>query len=155
MSLTNDRAHQMFPVLDRTQIETARRFSSGDTQRFAPGEVVSAVGERFAPARLVIEGEIDVVRRDGLEQEAAITTLGVGQFTGELSQLYGRPSIAGGRAGSLESMRPWRSRLSAADRQHSPTRESLRCSCPRLDRPSLTHTRANTPRCELRHRLRY
>jgi thioredoxin reductase (NADPH) len=72
----------MFPVLDRTQIETARRFASGEAQRFAPHQVVSEVGERFAPARLVIEGEIDVVRRDGLEHDAAIATLGVGQFTG-------------------------------------------------------------------------
>ncbi|MDB6159720.1 MAG: thioredoxin reductase [Gammaproteobacteria bacterium] len=47
----------------------------------------------------MIEGEIDVVRRDGLDHEAAITTHGAGQITGELSQLSGRPSIARGRAG--------------------------------------------------------
>jgi thioredoxin reductase (NADPH) len=59
----------------------------------------TGVTGRFAPAWLVIEGEIDVVRRDGLDHEAAITTHGAGQITGELSQLSGRPSIARGRAG--------------------------------------------------------
>ena len=39
------------------------------------------------------------MRRDGLDHEAAITTHGAGQFSGEVSQLAGRRSLAGGRAG--------------------------------------------------------
>jgi thioredoxin reductase (NADPH) len=101
MSLIETRSHQMFPVLDLAQIETAKRFANGAARHFTPAEVVYDVGERFAPAWLVVEGEIDVVRRDGLDHEAAVTTHGVGQLTGELSQLSGRPSIARGRAGSL------------------------------------------------------
>jgi thioredoxin reductase (NADPH) len=99
MSLIETRSHQMFPVLDFAQIETAMRFAIGDARHFAPHEVVYDAGELFAPAWLVIEGEINVVRRDGLGHEAAITTHGVGQLTGELSQLSGRPSLARGRAG--------------------------------------------------------
>ena len=74
MSIIETRRDQMFPVLDAAQIETAKRFASGPARAFAPGEVVFDVGERNAPAWLVLEGSIDVVRRDGLKREAPITT---------------------------------------------------------------------------------
>jgi thioredoxin reductase (NADPH) len=90
----------MFPVLDAGQIETAKRFASGPAQDFAPGAVVFDVGERNAPAWLVLEGSIDVVRRDGLNRETPITTHRIGQFSGEVSQLAGRETLACGRAGA-------------------------------------------------------
>ncbi len=65
----------------------------------APGEIVFDVGETNAPAWLVLEGTIDVVRRDGLHRESSITTHHPGQISGELSQLSGRQSLASGRAG--------------------------------------------------------
>jgi thioredoxin reductase (NADPH) len=99
MSLVETRRHQMFPVLDMAQIETAKRFASGELRSFAPGEVVFDVGERQAPAWLVLEGTIAVVGRDGLNQEVAITTHRAGQITGEVSQLAGRAALATGRAG--------------------------------------------------------
>ena len=99
MSTPSDREHQIFPVLNATQIATARGFASGPERRFAPGESVFAIGGQGTPAWLVLDGAIDIVRRDGLSQEAQITTHGPGQFTGEINQLAGRPSIAAGRAG--------------------------------------------------------
>ena len=57
------------------------------------------MGERQAPAWLVLEGEIEVVRRDGPGREEPIATEGVGQFSGDINQLAGRPSLAAGRAG--------------------------------------------------------
>ncbi|VWX54320.1 FAD-dependent oxidoreductase [Novosphingobium sp. 9U] len=99
MSTLDTRHDQMFPVLDARQIETARRFASGPAQHFGSGEQVYAIGEVGAPAWLVLAGTIDVVRRDGLNHEAAITTHGAGHLSGEVNQLSGRPSIAGGRAG--------------------------------------------------------
>src|SRR5262245_29794550 len=99
MSLVETRRDQMFPVLDDVQIATARRFASGDVRWFAPGETVFEVGERQAPAWLVLEGAIEVVGRDGLNHEVAITTHRAGQITGELSQLSGRAALAAGRAG--------------------------------------------------------
>ena len=89
----------MFPVLDAGQIDTAKRFASGPAREFAPGEIVYDVGERNVPAWLVLKGSIDVVRRDGLNHEAAITSLGPGQFSGEVSQLAGAATLASGRAG--------------------------------------------------------
>ena len=91
MSLIDTRRDQMFPVLSALQIETARRFASGEAQRFAPGEVVFEVGERQAPAWLVLEGEIQVIRRDGRGREEPIATEGVGQFSGKLTSSPGAP----------------------------------------------------------------
>lgn len=99
MSTLLTREHQMFPVLSAAQIETARRFASGPVRHFAAGEIVYAIGEQGAPAWLVLEGTIEVIRRDGLSHEAPITKHGAGQFTGEVNQLSGRPSIAAGHAG--------------------------------------------------------
>ncbi|WP_101925423.1 MULTISPECIES: FAD-dependent oxidoreductase [Luteimonas] len=98
MALVDSRQHQMFPVLDAAQLATARRFASGPPRTCRAGEVLFDVGDRDAPVWLVLEGAIDVVRRDGLGHEKPITTQGVGQFTGEVSQLAGRASLAAGRA---------------------------------------------------------
>ncbi len=57
------------------------------------------IGDRAAPFWLVLEGSIEVVRRDGLGREAPITMENSGQFSGELNQLGGGPSLAAGRAG--------------------------------------------------------
>jgi thioredoxin reductase (NADPH) len=99
MALIDTRRDQMFPVLDAAQIATARRFASSNARDFAPGEIVFDIGERQASSWLVLKGAIEVVRRDGLGHEAAITTETVGQFSGELNQLRGRGSLAAGRAG--------------------------------------------------------
>ena len=99
MTIVNDRRHQMFPTLTSAQLETARRFASGEPRRFAAGETVFATGERRAPSWIVLEGSIEVVRRDGRGAEQPIMTECVGQISGEVSQLAGRPSLATGRAG--------------------------------------------------------
>lgn len=97
--MPNARDHQMYPAFTAPQIAVARRFASGPEQRFAPGAVLYEIGAVGAPAWLVIAGTIEVVRRDGLSGEAPITVHHAGQFSGEVSQLDGRPAIAAGRAG--------------------------------------------------------
>ena len=99
MSTLTTREPQMFPVLNAAQIETARRFASGPARHFSAGEQVYAIGEQHAPAWLVLEGSIEAMRRAGLSAEAPVTTHRAGQFTGEVNQLAGRPSIAAGHAG--------------------------------------------------------
>jgi alkyl hydroperoxide reductase subunit AhpF len=84
MSVIETRGHQMFPVLDAGQIETAKRFASGPAREFASGEIVFDVGERQAPAWLVLKGSIDVTRRDGLNRQVSITTHHIGQISGEV-----------------------------------------------------------------------
>ena len=93
------RREQMFPRLNPVQLDTAVRFSSGAERVFAPDEVLFAIGERNAPAWLLLRGSVSVTRRDGLGGEALITIHKCGEFTGEVSQLAGRPSLAAGRAG--------------------------------------------------------
>ena len=68
--MIENRREQMFPVLDAAQMETAKRFASGPPRTFAPGETIFNVGERHAPAWLVLKGEIVIMRRDGLNAEA-------------------------------------------------------------------------------------
>jgi len=99
MSLIDERRHQMFPVLNRVQVETMKRFASGEAQRFEPGAQVFDVGDVGAPTWLVLEGSIKVIRRDGLGREKPIVEQSAGQFTGEVSQLAGRPSLAAATAG--------------------------------------------------------
>lgn len=100
MSVIETRAHQLFPELDAGQLETAKRFASGPARDFAPGEIVFDVGERNIPIWLLLKGSIEVIRRDGLQRESTITTLGVGQFTGEVSQLAGQETLAFARGGA-------------------------------------------------------
>lgn len=91
------RQHQMFPVLTPHQIETVKRFSSGEPRRFEPGEHVYKVGDHAAPAWLVLEGSMDVFRHEGLSHEAPITTHGVGQ-------LSAKPSCAHSFCAALASL---------------------------------------------------
>ncbi|MBM6595242.1 FAD-dependent oxidoreductase [Microvirga pudoricolor] len=99
MSNLADRQHQMFPVFNAEQTAIARRFASGPEESFAPGGSVYAFAAADAPAWLVLKGTIEVVRRDGLSREAPITVHGVGQLTGEVAQLAGRPSLVSAHAG--------------------------------------------------------
>lgn len=96
---TAGRARQMFPTLTAAQIETARRFASGEPQRFDPSTDIYAIGDRNTPSWLVLEGAIHITRRAGVDHEVDLVTHGVGQFTGEISQLSGAPSLAAAHAG--------------------------------------------------------
>ena len=100
MTAAGSREHQMFPALDPQQIATARRFADDEPRYFLPGEMIFNVGERHAPAWLVLEGSIEVLRQDGLSSSVPVTRHTTGQFSGEVSQLSGRPSLASGRAGA-------------------------------------------------------
>ena len=99
MSIIETRHDQMFPTLDAGQVETAKRFASGPIRHFEPGEIVFDIGQRNAPAWLVLKGAIDVTRRNALGTETPITTHHAGQFSGEVSQLAGREALARGLAG--------------------------------------------------------
>lgn len=100
MADLSTRRHQMFPVLNLHQIETAKRFAHGEPHHFEPGAFVYRVGDHAAPAWLVLEGSMDVFSHDGLSGETPITFHGVGQLSGEVNQLSGRPTLAGARAGA-------------------------------------------------------
>ncbi|MET3723596.1 FAD-dependent oxidoreductase [Sphingomonas trueperi] len=98
--LLDTRRHQMFPTLDIAQVDVARRFASGAERHFEPGEVLYAIGERNVPTWLVTGGSLEIWRRHGLGQETQAIVYGAGQFSGEVNQLSGEPSISSGRAGA-------------------------------------------------------
>src|SRR6266481_960929 len=93
------RAHQAFPVLDQDQIVSARRFAAAEERRFESAEAIYRTGDKNVPAWLILEGNIELSRHDGLRSVAPVTSLGSGQFTGEVGQLSGRPALAGANAG--------------------------------------------------------
>src|ERR1700722_14197539 len=98
-TLIERRRDQMFPVLNPKQIAVARGFG-GEPRRYQSTETVFELGQLGAPAYLVLSGSIKVAKRDLLGHASSITTHGVGELTGEISQLAGGPSLAQGRAGA-------------------------------------------------------
>src|SRR5262249_28034896 len=96
----SDRSAQRFPMLRDAQLEVVRRFANTDPRTFAPDEALYEVGDRSVPAWFLLEGTIDIVGYDGLDQEKLLRHLEPGQFTGELNQLTERPALASARAGS-------------------------------------------------------
>ena len=99
MSLAETRHAQLFPVLTAPQIALAKRFASAPSHRFAANEQLFAPGQSNTPAYLVTAGEIHVTGGDQAGGPSLDIIHGPGQITGEISQLAGRPSLAGGMAG--------------------------------------------------------
>ena len=100
MSIAETRREQIYPVLTAAQIESIRRFASAEPREFVPGEIVHRVGEKLAPAWLVLRGAIEIELRDALGRESGELHLGVGQFTAEMGALSGRGAFSTGRAGA-------------------------------------------------------
>ncbi|MEK1893126.1 MAG: FAD-dependent oxidoreductase [Rhizobium sp.] len=93
------RQPQIFPVLSSAQVQLASRFSSGPAQTFPAGAKISDIGDRDVPAWLVLAGRLEAYKHDGLNRNSLIVSHDEGQFSGEVSQLSGRPALASFRAG--------------------------------------------------------
>jgi thioredoxin reductase (NADPH) len=57
-SIIETRRDQIFPHLDATDIERARRF--GEIRRFAAGEALAAIGEVGLGLAIILSGQVDV-----------------------------------------------------------------------------------------------
>ncbi|WP_158744192.1 FAD-dependent oxidoreductase [Acidisphaera sp. L21] len=99
MSIADTRRAQIFPVLTASQRQAALRFASGPVAQCQPGQVLYGYGAKSAPAFLVLAGAVDILTRDGMGRETHIVSLETGQFSGEVAQLAGRPTLVEGRAG--------------------------------------------------------
>jgi len=95
MALIDTRRDQMFPVLSAAQIATAHRFAGSEPRQFAPGDIVFDMGEHHAPAWLVLEGSIEVIRRDGRGRSCRSRSRA--------------PDISAAKSASLPGVRHWRS----------------------------------------------
>ncbi len=85
------RREQIFPTLTAAQVEAVLRFG-GAPIRYEPNEVIVKFGQVGAPALLVLNGDLEVSRRESVDGTDSITRHEPRQMAGEISQLMGGPS---------------------------------------------------------------
>ena len=90
-----DRQDRMFPTLTPEQM--ARVAAHGSVRRIRRGEVLIEAGDSVFPFLTVKEGEIEIVRPSGANEDL-ITVHGPGEFTGEVGMLSGRRTLVRARA---------------------------------------------------------
>ena len=90
------RAHQMYPRLERDEIERLRHF--GRARRYRRGERLFSAGEP-GPGMIVIEsGRVTINLRDGMGRVTPTVRLGPGHFLAEIASLSGAPALVDGDA---------------------------------------------------------
>jgi thioredoxin reductase (NADPH) len=85
------RGAQMFPRLSDGELTRLARF--GETRSYRAGERVVRVGEVPPGVQLILSGELEVTQHGNAGEAEHIVTHERGNFTGELAQLSGRPSL--------------------------------------------------------------
>ena len=85
------RRHQLFPTLEPVEIERMRRF--GEVRTYRAGEALARAGEKAPGLTIILSGKLEVTRRDEAGRSVLIVSHGPGEFTGELAQLAGRPTL--------------------------------------------------------------
>jgi thioredoxin reductase (NADPH) len=85
------RGAQMFPRL--TEEELARLARFGEPRSYRAGEVVARVGHVPPGLQLILSGRLEITQHDGEGEREPIVVHERGNFTGELAQLSGRPSL--------------------------------------------------------------
>jgi thioredoxin reductase (NADPH) len=90
-STIDTRRHQMFPTLERAEIERVRRF--GEVRSYAAGQALAKVGQVGEGLSIILAGKVDITQHDESGRRALIVTHGPGEFMGELAQLAGRPVL--------------------------------------------------------------
>ena len=95
-SIIDTRREQMFPTLDPAEIKRLRRF--GEVRSYSPGEALVRAGDAGHGLTLILDGTVDITRRDESGRDVPITTHEPGAFMGELAQLSGRPALVDAHA---------------------------------------------------------
>src|SRR5690349_4984966 len=90
LPLNKSRLEQIFPKL--TPAQMLRIEAKGSIHKTQSGEVLVVQGDRNIPFFVIISGELEIVRPSG-SSETLITVHGPGEFTGEVANLSGRPSM--------------------------------------------------------------
>ena len=89
---------RMFPGLSEAQlIEVTREL---ETLRFPPGAVIIRRGEPIERFYLITRGEVEILVKRDEGREFVATTMGRGQFFGEIELLQGGRAMASVRAGA-------------------------------------------------------
>src|SRR6266568_3659709 len=102
-SIFDTRRDQMFPVLEPFEIERVRRF--GKVRSYEAGAALAKVGEVGPGLTIILAGQVEIARRDGLGHSGPFVTYGPGSFMGELAHLSGRPTLIDAEArGPVEAL---------------------------------------------------
>ncbi len=102
-SIIDTRRHQMFPVLEGSEIERVRRF--GEIRSYGAGEALAKVGDVGHGLTIILAGHVDITRHDQSGLRTPIVRHGAGGFMGELAQLAGRPALVDAHAqGAVEAL---------------------------------------------------
>ena len=86
-----------FPKLDAAQLAALGRCPHSSRKRFRDGEKLFEAGQPDCNFYVVIAGKVEVVDESG-ERPKTVAVHGPGEFTGEVGQLTGRPSLVTGVA---------------------------------------------------------
>ena len=89
-----DARTQAFPTLSATQINRIRAL--GRVRRVEAGEILFEPGETTLPFFVLLSGAMEIVQ-PSLNGERTVATHGPGEFTGEMTMISGRRSLARGR----------------------------------------------------------
>jgi thioredoxin reductase (NADPH) len=90
------RSHQMFPVLEETEIARIARF--GTLMRYPSGTRIFAAGEAGTGMLVILSGVVAISQRDGFGHVIPVARQGPGGFTAEINQLSGARSLVDGYA---------------------------------------------------------
>jgi thioredoxin reductase (NADPH) len=102
-SIIDTRRHQMFPVLEPSEIERVRRF--GKVRSYGASEALAQVGHVGHGLTIILAGQVDITQHDESGRRTPIVTYGPGSFMGELAQLAGRPALVDAHAqGPVEGL---------------------------------------------------
>ena len=85
------RAAQMFPLLSDAELARLERF--GERRSYRAGQSVARIGEVPPGLQLILSGKLEVTQHSDAGDREHIVTHERGNFTGELAQLSGRPSL--------------------------------------------------------------
>jgi thioredoxin reductase (NADPH) len=92
---TDSRLDEMFPTLSDAHV--ALMCQGGTEEYFGAGEWLWEVGDRDRALYVLLEGTVDVVRRD-VRGESVVWSIGARQFSGETTMMAGRAALLAGRA---------------------------------------------------------
>ena len=84
------RTDQLFPKLTSDQI--ARISAHGRRRQIEAGEVLVEAGDPNVPCFVVINGQLDIIRREGVNEQLVVSH-GPGQFSGEANMISGRRAL--------------------------------------------------------------
>src|ERR1044071_7401929 len=85
------RGAQMFPRLSDEELARMARF--GERRTYKAGDYLARVGEVPPGLQLILSGGLEVTQHGNAGKAEHIVTHERGNFTGELAQLSGRPSL--------------------------------------------------------------